>query len=69
MKSRVLQRALKLRRILTQHRQGFRLLDRQMRGDLTLAIDVETDVDAAEIGGVEPDFEAALACSCAVTAI
>ena len=32
-----------------------------MRRYLAIAIDIDADIDAAEIGGIEPDFEAALA--------
>jgi hypothetical protein len=61
LESGIVERALQLRRVLAQHRQRFRFLDRQMRGDLAVAVDVDTDIDAAKLGGVEPDFEAALA--------
>ena len=52
---------LQLRRVLLQHRQRFRLFDRQMRGHLAVAVDIDADIDAAEVGRIEPDFEAALA--------
>ena len=55
------QRLLELRRVLPQHRQGFRPLDRHMRGHLAFAVDIHADIDAAELGGVETNFEAALA--------
>src|ERR1700716_3714743 len=35
-----------------------------MRGHLAAAIDIDANIDAAEIGGVEPDLETALAASC-----
>ena len=59
----IIQLALQLRRILAQHRQRFRLFDRQMRSDLAIAIDIDADIDAAEIGRIEPDFKTALAAS------
>ena len=36
-----------------------------MRGDLAVAIDIDADVDAAEIGRIEPDVEAGLAAGAA----
>ena len=33
---------------------------------MAVAIDIDADIDAAEIGGIEPDFETALAAACAV---
>jgi len=35
-----------------------------MRGHLAAAIDIDANIDAAEIGGIEPDLETALAASC-----
>src|SRR6266436_488942 len=35
-----------------------------MRGDPAAAIDVDANIDAAEIGRIEPDLETALAASC-----
>src|SRR3954462_9291215 len=49
--------ALQLVRVLAQHRQRFRLLHREMRGDLAVAVEIDADVDAAKLRGVEPDFE------------
>src|SRR6195952_2615361 len=60
----VIQRALQLGGVLAQHRQRFGLFDSQMRGDLAIAIDVDANIDAAEVSGIKPDFEAALAASC-----
>ena len=57
----VVQRALQLRCVLLQHRQRFRLFDRQMRSHLAAAVDIDADIDAAEVGRIEPDFETALA--------
>src|SRR6185437_1981929 len=52
---------LQLRGVLLQHRKRFRLLDHQMRGHLAARVDADANVDAAEIGGIEPDLEIALA--------
>ena len=57
----IVERALQLVGVLTQHRQRFRPFDRQMRRHLAVAIDIDADIDAAEFGGIEPDFEAGLA--------
>ena len=57
----LIQRALQLGRILAQHRQRFRFFNSQMRSHLAVAIDIDADVDAAEVGWIEPDFETALA--------
>ena len=35
-----------------------------MRGDPATAIDIDANIDAAEIGRIEPDLETALAASC-----
>ena len=61
LESGIVQRALQLRRILTQHRQRFRLFDRQVRSHLAVAIDVDANIDAAEICRIETDLEMALA--------
>src|SRR5882724_744077 len=60
----VIQRALQLGCILAQHRQRFRFFNCQMRSHLAVAIDIDANIDAAEIGGIEPDLEAALAAFC-----
>ena len=57
----VVQRLLQLRRVLPQHRQRFRLFDREMRRHLAVAVDIDAHIDAAEIGGIEPHFEMGLA--------
>src|ERR1035441_3576271 len=57
----VVQRALQLRCVLLQHRQRLRLFDRQMRGHLAAAVDIDANIDAAKVSRVESDFEAALA--------
>src|SRR3954453_7197264 len=57
----IVERALQLRRVLPQHRQRLRPLDGEMRGDLTVAVDVDADIDAAEIDRIEADVEAGLA--------
>src|SRR6266404_4912925 len=53
--------ALQLVGVLTQHRQRFRPFDGQMRRHLAVAVDIDADVDAAEFGGIEANFEAGLA--------
>jgi len=57
----IVERALQLVGVLAQHRQRLGALDRQMRRHLAVAIDVDADIDAAEVGRIEPYFEAALA--------
>ena len=57
----IVERALQLVGVLAQHRQRLRPFDRQMRRHLAVAIDVDADIDAAEVGRIEPDLETALA--------
>ena len=57
----IVERAVQLVGVLAQHLQRFRLFDREMRGHLAVAVDIDAHVDAAEIGGIEPDLETALA--------
>src|ERR1700738_3229236 len=57
----VIQRALQLGGVLAQHGERFGLFDPQMRGHLAIAIDIDSDIDAAKVSGIEPDFDAALA--------
>src|SRR5258708_10147751 len=58
--TRVVERALQLGGVLPQHRQCFRLFDREMRRHLPVAIDVDAHIDAAKFGRIEPDLETAL---------
>src|SRR5882757_7023305 len=57
----VVERALQLGGVLPQHRQRFRLFDREMRRHLSVAVDVDAHIDAAKLGRIEPDLETALA--------
>ena len=41
--------------------QRLRLLDSEMGGDLAVTVDIDADIDAAEVDGIEADVEAALA--------
>jgi len=61
LQSGVIQRTLQLRRVLAQYRKRFCLFHRQVRRHLPVAIDVDSNIDAAELGRIEADFEPALA--------
>src|SRR3984893_17473768 len=58
LESGVVERLLQLRCVLAQHRQCFRLFDRQMRSDVAIAVDIDANIDA---GRIEPYLEPALA--------
>ena len=57
LQARLFERALKLRLLTLQELQRVGAVGGHMRGDLAVAIDVKTNVDAAKLGRVEPDVE------------
>ena len=58
----ILQGAFEARRITAQQVERVRAIHCQARRHVTVAVDVESHVDAAKFGWVKPDFETVLAC-------